>query len=86
LAYCRGELRQISFETKIKPPTVGSLFYQGVLADLSPLKNALADNLVLEQETVKILQELPIPHMWVSLDRDGKTLFVNAKFTEIFGY
>jgi len=86
LAYCRGELRQISFEATIKPPAVGSLFYQGVLTDLSPLKNALADNLVLEQETVKILRELPIPHMWTSLDRDGKTLFVNAKFTEIFGY
>ena len=86
VAYCRGELRHISFEATIKPPAIGPLFYQGVLTDLSPLKNALADNAVLEQETVKILRELPIPHMWTSLNRDGKTLFVNAKFTEIFGY
>ena len=86
VAYCRGELRHISFEAIIKPPAIGPLFYQGVLTDLSPLKNALADNTVLEQETVKILRELPIPHMWTSLSRDGQTLFVNAKFTEIFGY
>ena len=83
---CKGQLRQVVFEAKPKLFIPGPLHYQGVLTDLSPLKNALADNAILERETLKILRELPIPHMWTSLNRDGQTLFVNAKFTEIFGY
>jgi signal transduction histidine kinase len=83
---CKGQIRQVVFEAKPKLFVPGPLHYQGVLTDLSPLKNALADNAILERETLKILRELPIPHMWTSLNRDGQTLFVNAKFTEIFGY
>lgn len=60
--------------------------YQGIITDITMQKVSEAELQALQQETQQILKELPIPLIWSSLKEDGITLFVNTRFTEVFGY
>ncbi|MBU3631661.1 PAS domain S-box protein [Polynucleobacter sp. AP-Melu-500A-A1] len=64
----------------------GLTYHQGVITDISTQKIAETELQALQQETQQILKELPIPLIWSSLKEDGITLFVNTRFTEVFGY
>ena len=64
----------------------GLTYHQGVLTDISAQKISETELQALQQETQQILKELPIPLIWSSLKEDGITLFVNTRFTEVFGY
>ena len=64
----------------------GFTFHQGVITDISAQKVSENELQALQQETQQILKELPIPLIWSSLKEDGITLFVNTRFTEVFGY
>lgn len=64
----------------------GLSFQQGVISDITTQKVSETELHALQQETQQILKELPIPLIWSSLKEDGITLFVNTRFTEVFGY
>lgn len=64
----------------------GFMYHQGVITDISAQKESENELQALQQETQQILKELPIPLIWSSLKEDGITLFVNTRFTEVFGY
>jgi len=64
----------------------GLTYHQGLMTDISAQKIAETELQALQQETQQILKELPIPLIWSSLKEDGITLFVNTRFTEVFGY
>ena len=64
----------------------GLSYHQGVITDITAQKISEIELQALQQETQQILKELPIPLIWSSLKEDGITLFVNTRFTEVFGY
>lgn len=66
--------------------SAGLTFHQGVITDITAQKVSETELQALQQETQQILKELPIPLIWSSLKEDGITLFVNTRFTEVFGY
>ena len=76
----------IRIESNVSRATKDTQFRHGVLIDISDQKQAEKELGILQQESQKILEELPIPLIWSSLKENGITLFVNTQFTEVFGY
>lgn len=73
-------------ESKPLKNVSGLTYHHGVITDTSAQKDSENELQALQQETQQILKELPIPLIWSSLKEDGITLFVNTRFTEVFGY
>lgn len=76
----------IRIESNPVKNSAGLTFHQGVITDITAQKVSETELQALQQETQQILKELPIPLIWSSLKEDGITLFVNTRFTEVFGY
>ena len=85
-ALINDQNRWLKIESKPIQNTGGLTFYQGVVTDISAQKVSETELQALQQETQQILKELPIPLIWSNLKEDGITLFVNTRFTEVFGY
>lgn len=78
--------RWLRIETNPIKVSGGLAFHQGVITDITVQKVSESELQALQEETQQILKELPIPLIWSSTKEYGITLFVNTRFTEVFGY
>ncbi len=85
-AFINGQSHWLRIESNPVKNSGGQGFHQSVISDITLQKVSETELQALQTETQQILKELPIPLIWSSLKEDGITLFVNTRFTEVFGY
>ncbi len=81
-----GEVRWVRIESCPSLLADGSLLWEGVMVDVSDLKQ---QELLLQRrqrELSRILDNLPVAIAGNSLDPEPRLLFVNARFVATFGY
>lgn len=82
----RGQVRWVRIESCPSPLADGGLLWEGVMVDISDLKQQELQLQRRQQELSRILDNLPVAIAGNSLDPEPRLLFVNARFVATFGY
>jgi len=82
----RGHQSWVRIQSTPSPQVDGTLLWEGVMIDISDLKQRELELQQRQQELKRMLDNLPIPVGCNRLDAEQSTLFVNRCFSETFGY
>jgi PAS domain S-box-containing protein len=82
----KGEVRWITAESTPRRLSDGSVVWEGVLTDITERK--LAEQKLAESEAHlrRILDNIPIPLVCTTLEKESRITFLNEQFTRTFGY
>jgi PAS domain S-box-containing protein len=81
-----GQVRWVRITSTPSPLADGGLLWEGVMVDISDLKQQELQLQRRQQELTRILDNLPVAIAGNSLDPEPRLLFVNARFVATFGY
>lgn len=81
-----GQVRWVRITSTPSPLADGGLLWEGVMVDISDLKQEELQLQRRQQELTRILDNLPVAIAGNSLDPEPRLLFVNARFVATFGY
>lgn len=82
----RGQVRWVRIQSNPTRMADGSTLWEGVMVDISDLKERELDLRRRETELHAIFNDLPVPIAALSHDPDPRTLFVNRRYLEVLGY
>jgi|GEM_PF-3901276 len=82
----RGEIKWYSIESITRELKDGGAIWEGVIIDITARKKADEQLRLTEQKTRNILDNSPVAICIISLEPDGRLIYLNEQFVHNFGY